>query len=156
MPIPRDLRSFLKEQHIQYHSLYHPSTYTAQQLAHAEHMKGQWIAKSVVLKGGDEFVLAVMPAVYKIDFPLMKKVIGKDELRLATETEIKQLFPDCEVGAIPPCGNLYHLKVVVDESLRANEEIIFSAGTHREAIQMKYSDFEKAVKPTVARFTTHL
>lgn len=156
MPIPRDLRSFLKEQHIQYRSLYHPSTYTAQQLAHAEHMKGQLIAKSVVLRGGDEFLLAVIPAVCKVDFSLMKKVLGEDELRLATETEIKQLFPDCEVGAIPACGNLYHLKVFVDESLRANDEIVFSAGTHREAIQIKYRDFEKAVKPIVALFSTHL
>lgn len=156
MPIPHDLRSFLKEQHIQYRSLYHPSAYTAQQLAHVEHIKGQRIAKSVVLKAGDEFVLAVMPAAYKIDFGLMKKVVGKEELRLATETEIKQLFPDCEIGAIPPFGNIYRLKVFVDESLRANDEIIFSAGTHREAVQMRYDDFEKSVQPTVARFATHL
>ncbi|MEK7791235.1 MAG: YbaK/EbsC family protein [Deltaproteobacteria bacterium] len=156
MPIPRDLRSFLKEHHIRYRSLYHPSIYTAQQLAHIEHMKGQKVAKSVVLKAGDEFILAVLPAAYKVDFTEMKKVLGKNELRLGTETEIRQLFPDCEIGAIPPFGNLYRLKVFADESLRANDEIIFSVGTHREAVQMKYRDFEEAVAPTVARFAVHL
>jgi Ala-tRNA(Pro) deacylase len=156
MPIPRDVRSFLKDHHIQYRSLYHPSTYTAQQLAHVEHIKGQKIAKSVLLKAGDEFVLAVLPAAYKVDFTEMKKVLGKNELRLGTETEMRQLFPDCEIGAIPPLGNLYGIKVFVDESLRANDEIVFSVGTHREALQLKYHDFEEAVKPIVARFAVHL
>ena len=119
-------------------------------------MKGQKVAKSVVLKAGDEFILAVLPAAYKVDFTEMKKVLGKNELRLGTETEIRQLFPDCEIGAIPPFGNLYRLKVFADESLRANDEIIFSVGTHREAVQMKYRDFEEAVAPTVARFAVHL
>ncbi|OGP03512.1 MAG: hypothetical protein A2Z91_07165 [Deltaproteobacteria bacterium GWA2_38_16] len=156
MSIARVLRGLLKEHNVCYETIYHGSSYTAQQLAHSKHIPGQNVTKVVLLKDPNEFIMAVLPACYKVDFSAMKRILGCDELRLATEEEIRKLFPDCEIGAMPPFGEAYHLKVYADEALSKDEYITFSAGTHREAIQMKYEDWAACERPEVKKFALHL
>lgn len=156
MTIPRALRSFLKEHHIQHRTIVHPSTYTAQQLAHSQHVKGEDVLKVVLLKSGDQYVMALLPACYKVDFAGMKKTLGVDELRLGTEDEIRKLFPDCEIGAIPPVAELYHLKLYADESLKKNRKVLFAAGTHREAMRVDFKDLAKWIKPKFGKIASHI
>ena len=155
MPMVHHLRTFLKENHVEYKPVLHASSFTAQQLAHAKHITGEKVAKVVLLKSGIGYVMAVLPACYKVDFSSLKTILGDQELRLATEPEIRKLFPDCEIGAMPPFGNLYDLKVYVDESLARQKDITFSAGTHMDAIEISYADFEKLANPEVKKFATH-
>lgn len=156
MPIPGIVRSFLKDHHIKYEALYHPSSYTAQQLAHVEHITGGAVIKVVLIKSGGESVMVLLPASYKLDFTNLKKVLKNNEIRLCTEEEIRKLFPDCEIGAEPPFGNLYGLKVYADESLLGQKEVLCFAGTHREAMQIKYEDLIKWTKPQTCKVAVHL
>jgi Ala-tRNA(Pro) deacylase len=99
--------------------------------------------------------MAVLPASYYVDFNLLREITGEGNVRLASETEFKDMFPDCEVGAMPPFGNLYNLDVFVAKVLTDDEEIAFNAGNHTEIIQITYRDFEKLVHPKVMKFAVH-
>jgi Ala-tRNA(Pro) deacylase len=151
MPVARGLRDYLKGHRIKFKALRCPTNYSAQQLAHAKHMSGYDVAKVVVLKSGNQFELGVIPACYRISFSKVKKLTGQSDLQLATEAEIKTLFPDCELGAMPPFGNIYHLPVYVDAAFNPKQTITFAAGSHTNAIQMRYKDFSKWVKPKVGK-----
>ena len=105
-----------------------------------------------MLKIGELFVMTVLPANWKVDVSRLKDIFGTSHIRLATEEEFKGLFPDCEVGTMPPFGNLYNMEVYVDQSLTTDEKIVFQAGTHYEAVKLRYTDFAKLVHPTVAEF----
>jgi Ala-tRNA(Pro) deacylase len=153
MSIPPGLKTLLDESHVSYSTVPHTTTYTAQGTAAAMKVSGKDMAKTLVLKAGEETLLAVLPAAHHANLEKLSSVLGK-EVRLATEPEFISLFPDCELGAMPPFGSLYHLPVYVDESLSADEEILFNAGTHREAIRMKYLDFERLAKPTICSFAS--
>jgi len=142
------LKSFLDENKVQYTLMSHSPAYTAQAAAATLHVPGKELAKTVVLRAGEEALLAVLPASFHVDLKKLGGVAGKT-VRLATEQEFGDLFPDCELGAMPPFGSLYNLSVFVDESLAADEEIVFNAGTHRDAIRMRYADFARLAKPTV-------
>lgn len=98
--------------------------------------------------------MAVLSASCKIDFDLLRDSLGADEIELATEREFKDLFPECEIGAMPPFGNLYDMEVFVADTLVDDEEIAFNAGTHTELIKMAYADFERLVEPVVIRCST--
>jgi Ala-tRNA(Pro) deacylase len=148
MSMSARLKSFLDENKVQYTLMSHSPAYTAQAAAATLHVPGKELAKTVVLRAGEETVLAVLPASFHVDLKALSGVVGKT-LRLATEQEFGDLFPDCELGAMPPLGNLYNLRVFVDESLAADEEIVFNAGTHRDAIRMRYADFARLARPTV-------
>ncbi|OGQ14126.1 MAG: hypothetical protein A3B70_04670 [Deltaproteobacteria bacterium RIFCSPHIGHO2_02_FULL_40_11] len=156
MPMARSLYKYLKGHHVSYKNLRCPTNYSAQQLAHAKHISGYDVAKTVVLKTDDGFVVGVTPACYRVDFGKMKKLLGTQELRLATEAEIQKLFPDCELGAMPPFGNIYNVPVYVDQHLKENKAIVFAAGSHTNAIQVKYGDFEKWAKPKLGDFSNPL
>ena len=110
------------------------------------------LAKVVIIKADDRFVMAVLPSKYKVDFERLSDVLGGEHVRLATEGEFQELFPDCGVGAMPPFGNLYGLEVFVDESLAEDEEIVFQAGTHLRVIKLRYQDFADLVHPKVTNF----
>jgi Ala-tRNA(Pro) deacylase len=153
MSIPPGLKTLLEESHVSYLTVPHTTTYTAQGTAAAMKVSGKEMAKTVVLKAGDDTLLAVLPAAHHANLEKLSNVVGK-QVRLATETEFISLFPDCELGAMPPFGSLYHLPVYVDASLSADEEILFNAGTHREAIRMKYLDFERLAQPTICSFAS--
>lgn len=154
MSVAVKLKECLDANKIKYDVLTHPQAYTAQDVAAATQVPGKELAKSVVLKADDRFVLAVLPAPRKVDTEQLQKQLAAREVRMAHESELASLFPGCETGAMPPFGNLYGMAVYVDRSLTQDEEIVFNAGTHVEAIRMNYKDFERLVAPTVADFAT--
>ena len=148
MEIPKRLIKCLKENKVSYEVLHHPEAVTAQRIAQAEHVKGRRHAKVVIVKSGDEHLMMVLPADHHIDLEKIEKAIGKP-VSLGKEQEFKSLFPDCVIGAMPPFGNLYDLPTYVDKSLAEQDYIVFEAGTHTDAIKMRYRDYEKIVKPKV-------
>lgn len=146
------LREYLDREKIPYQREVHRTAYTAQEVAAEEHIPGKIVAKAVVLKVDDHFGMAVLPATARTDLARLKATLGAKEVRLASELAFAGLFPDCEVGAMPPFGNLYGVPVYVDTSLAKDEEIVFNAGTHEETIRMKYADFERLALPKVFDF----
>jgi Ala-tRNA(Pro) deacylase len=147
------LKDYLDENIIKYVEITHSRAYTAQEIAASVHIPGKELAKTVIVRVNDGFAMAVLPASRKINFDRLKNVAGNNEIRLAQEHEFKGLFPDCEVGAMPPFGNLYNLPVYVASALAEDTEIAFNAGTHTDVIKISYSDFEKLVKPTIGTFS---
>lgn len=152
MPVKK-LREFLDSNKIKYVSISHSTAFTAQELAAISHIPGKEIAKTVIIKIDGKMAMAVLPGSYKIDFNELKEVLGAKEVRLAYEIEFKDKFPDCEVGAMPPFGNLYGLSVYVARSLADDEDIAFNGCSHKELIKMKYKDFEQLVKPHIIEFS---
>jgi Ala-tRNA(Pro) deacylase len=153
MPIPAHISQYLDSQHIPYRAFTHSRAYTAQGIAQAQHLSGKKLAKVVVVVRDDkDMIMAVVPASHRVDLERLGQVLNTNRIRLATEEEFKDVFPECELGAMPPLGNLYHLDVWIDESLRSNPAISFNAGTHAEIIQMFFNDFEQLVHPQTASF----
>jgi Ala-tRNA(Pro) deacylase len=147
------LKKFLDENKVPYVTITHSQAFTAQQVAASAHIKGKEMAKTVIIKINDTLAMAVLPATYHVDFHLLKEVTGNENVVLAHESEFKEIFDDCELGAMPPFGNLYNMEVYVAQSLAEDEEIAFNAGTHSELIRMKYSDFNGLVKPKILKFS---
>ncbi|MDX1984392.1 MAG: YbaK/EbsC family protein [Bryobacteraceae bacterium] len=147
------LREFLDQKHVKYITIRHSVAYTAQEIASLTHIPGSELAKTVMVKMDGEMAMAVVPASQRVDLTLLKKVAGVDNVELATETEFKYRFPDCEAGAMPPFGNLYKMPVYSSEDLRLDEDIAFNAGTHSELVRLKYQDYERLVQPRVARIS---
>lgn len=149
MITPR-LQEFLDRHQALYTHKTHRLTYTSKDLAQADHMPPWEVAKTVVFVGDGVFAMAVVPANARVDLDELKKSLGLRSVRLATEDELKALFPDVEVGAMPPFGNLYNdIPVYVDRSLAGEEEIAFNAGTHRDVLHMKFKDFQHYVHPAI-------
>lgn len=153
MPVKK-LQQFLDEHHVKYVTIRHSPAFTAQEAAASAHVPGKELAKTVMVKVGGKMSMVVLPASYPIEFDLLKKVVGGKAVELATEKEFRDMFPDCELGAMPPFGNLYGMEVYSDKHLAEDEEIVFSAGSHAELIRLSYRDFEKLVHPKVARVTS--
>jgi Ala-tRNA(Pro) deacylase len=152
MPIAKRVKKFLEDNGVSYSTTSHPTAYTAQETAASAHIPGREVAKVVILKADDRFVMAVLPAPFQVDLKRFRNVAGASDLSLATEEEFESLFPRCETGAMAPFGNLYELDVFVDRTLAEDEDIYFNAGTHTEIVQMKYSDYETLVRPKLADF----
>jgi Ala-tRNA(Pro) deacylase len=146
------LKDFLDRHNIKYVTISHSLTYTAQEIAASAHIAGKELAKTVMVKTDDKMAMAVLPASYKVDLDRLKKAAGTGKVELANEQEFRDLFPESEVGAMPPFGNLYGMEVFVDESLSQDKEIAFNAGSHTELIKLAYRDFERLVKPKAAKF----
>jgi len=151
MSIAARLKDFLDENPIPYSVMTHTTAYTAQGAAVTMQISGNELAKTVVLWAGEDMILAVLPAPNHVRLDKLAAELGKP-VRLASEEEFNNVFPDCELGAMPPFGSLYNLPMYVDESLAADEMIVFNAGTHRDAIRMRYEDFARLAKPTVWSF----
>lgn len=151
MSISARLKTLLDENKIPYSVMPHQTTYTAQGTAATMQIAAQELAKTVVLLAGDEMILAVLPGQKHVKLHKLSVEFGKP-LRLASELEFSNRFPDCEPGAMPPIGSLYNLPVYMDQSLADDEEIVFNAGTHHDAIRMRYDDFVRLVKPKVCSF----
>jgi Ala-tRNA(Pro) deacylase len=152
MAIPSSISSYLERHGVQYSVLQHPLAYSAQEEAAVTHVPGREWAKAVVCIVDDQPTLAVLPADHLVDLDRFRKACGGRSVRLATEAELRPLYSDCELGAMPPLGPLYKQPVMVDKRLTADPEIVFNAGSHREAIRMRYQDFERLVKPTIGEF----
>ncbi|NIM65392.1 MAG: deacylase [Candidatus Latescibacteria bacterium] len=155
MPVAK-LKDFLNKNKVEYISITHSPAYTAQKIAASAHIPGKELAKTVMVKIDGTMAMTVLPASYKVDFDLLKKAAGAKKIELASEREFKDMFPGCEIGAMPPFGNLYGMEVYVAKSLAEDEEIAFNAGTHTELIKLAYKDFERLVKPKVVQFSAHL
>lgn len=153
MPV-KILKQFLDSNHVKYMSVVHSPAYTAQEVAQSLHMSGRAMAKVVIVELDGDLAMAVLPATRKIVSQDLRDITGCDNVRLASEMEFKSRFPDCEVGAMPPFGNLYGMEVYASEELARNKEIAFNAGSHVEVIRMAYADFERLVEPKVLEFTT--
>ncbi len=143
------LESYLRAQGVRFEVAWHPLAYTAQEVAAAEHVSGYLVAKPVMARCGDRFVMAVLAAPQRLDLSKLSAAVG-EPCRLAEESEFAPLFPDCEVGAHPPFGNLYGLPVYVDRRLAEDPEIVFRCGSHRETMRVAYADFHRLVNPVVA------
>jgi Ala-tRNA(Pro) deacylase len=154
MPILTKLRELLEQEKVPYSVHSHPEAYTALEIAALEHVKGRMLAKVVIVKNvkndAGELVMVVVPADRRVDFRKVAAVLGIEELRLAQESEFRKSFPACEVGSMPPFGNLFGLPVLVDELLAENDEIVFNAGTHTLTAKLQFADFRRLVQPRIA------
>jgi Ala-tRNA(Pro) deacylase len=153
MPV-RKLKEFLDQNGVKYVSITHSPAFTSQEVAQSAHIKGRDFAKTVIVDLDGQLAMAVLPANRKVVLQDLRDVTGSDRARFATEEQFRQLFPECEVGAMPPFGNLYGMEVFVADSLAKEREIAFNAGTHTEVLKLSYADFARLVKPNVLTFTT--
>jgi Ala-tRNA(Pro) deacylase len=149
------LEQYLREQSAAYEVQHHPLAYTAQEVAASEHLPGKELAKTVIVITDDWSVMVVLPATRNVQVSKLATALGASQARLAEEREFQSTFADCEVGAMPPFGNLYGMDVYVDRALSEDERIVFRAGTHTDTMRIKYSDFKRLVKPVVVDIAHH-
>ncbi len=152
MPV-RKLKQFLDANGVKYVSIIHSPAYTAQEVAASVHIPGRAMAKTVIVDLDGELAMAVLPANRRVVLQDLRDLTGSDRVRFASEEAFKSRFPDCEVGAMPPFGNLYDMEVYAAESLSQSREIAFNAGSHEEVIKLAYADFERLANPKVMSFT---
>ncbi|PLX32870.1 MAG: deacylase [Ignavibacteria bacterium] len=154
MPLQR-LKEYLNREGVKYVSIIHSPAFTAQEVAASAHIPGKNIAKTVMVSIDGTMAMAVIPASYAVDFDLLQGALGAKNVKLAHESDFKDRFPDCELGAMPPFGNLYNMEVLVARSLAEDEDIAFNACSHHELIKIAYKDFERIVEPKVFTFSVH-
>ena len=151
MPVQK-LREYLDSHQVKYVVISHSQAFTAPEIAASAHIPGRELAKTVVVKLDDRLAMAVLPSSQQVDFDLLRAVAHVRGAALATEKEFKDRFPECEVGAMPPFGNLYGMDVYVADELTKDEEIAFNAGSHTELVRLAYRDFARLVRPQVVHF----
>jgi Ala-tRNA(Pro) deacylase len=154
--ISKKLKDYLEKNQVPYEVGVHEMLYTAQEIAATLHVPGKELAKVVIVKADGKVVMLVLPASYRVDTKKLKKVLQCKKLGISKEKEFEELFPDCEVGAMPPFGNLYNLDVWVDQVLDEDEFIVFQAGSHVETLKIRYNDYARLVNPRVGDFSVHL
>lgn len=146
------LIDYLDENNVRYFVINHSSAYTASEIAASAHVKGQELAKTVVVKIDGQMNLLILPAKYKVNFDLLKKHTASEEIELAGEEEFSELFPDCLTGAMPPFGNIYGMKTFLDKTLTYDENIAFNAGNHSQLIRLSLQDYVDLTKPDISHF----
>ena len=150
------IQDYLDQMGVNYRLSRHDTTYTAQDLAAAEHVPGRRVIKPVVVKADGEFVMCALPASHRIDLDTLRQQLQVNEIELAEEDELNELFPNCELGAEPPIGKFFGITTLMDESLFADDRVTFQAGTHRDAVTMTLADYRRVAQPEVAYFGKHL
>lgn len=140
------LKEFLESHQVKYVSLMHSPAFTSQEVAASAHVSGKQFAKTVIVKAPEGLAMVVLPANQQVNFSALSAQLG-GEVDLARESEFKNKFPDCEVGAMPPFGNLFDVPVYVAASLSDHDHIVFNAGSHAELMQVAFADFKRLVKP---------
>ncbi len=150
------LKTFLDSKSVKYVSIMHSKAYTASEVAAQTHIPGREMAKTIMVSADGAMVMVVLPAPAFISMDTLKYVFDAEDVHLATEQEFTYLFPDCEVGAMPPFGYLYGMHVYVADELSEDHVIAFNAGTHSQLIQMAYHDFERLVHPRTLEFARAL
>jgi len=146
----RKLKELLDNENIPYEVIRHSPAYTAHEIAQSAHVPGKILAKTIIVKNSKgQMCMIVMSAKDKINFQHLERALSGDHLELATEREFQDKFPECEIGAMPPFGNLYNMDVYVDENLTHDNELVFNAGSHSELIRMNYQDYNRLVRPKV-------
>ena len=156
MSVTSSIHQYLGEAQVPYTVLPHKPAYTAEREAAAAHVPGRDWAKVVICVADEKPIQAVLPAPSVVNLDRLRAVAGAKAIRLAAEDEVRVLFPDCELGAMPPFGPLYGQRVFVDAELAREPHIVFNAGTHTAAIRMRYAHFAATTKPTVGRFAERL
>ncbi len=146
------IREYLRKQSIPFSVILHAPAPSASRVAQAVHLSGQKVAKAVLFRSGTDFLLAVLPATHRVSLGRLAEVLGRPDVRLATEEELDRVFPDCEHGALPPFGRLYGLQTIVDSSLAASGEILIEGNFRHEGLRMRFRDFEQVESPQRARF----
>ncbi len=149
MSIATQVRDFMELNEVDYEVIAHPVTYTAQETAASVHRPGKEVVKPVLVTDGENYALAVVDAPHQVDLDKFARVSGMEGAVLSDEAVMRELFPDCEPGAMPPFGNLYGIKVYCDSHLEQDDTITFNACTHYEAVRMKWEDFKRIVKPVI-------
>jgi Ala-tRNA(Pro) deacylase len=152
MPVAT-LKQFLDEHQIRYVTVRHSPAFTAQEVAASAHISGYEMAKTVMIKVDGKVAMAVLPAPLHVDLRQLRELTGAAAVELATESEFKSLFPECELGAMPPFGRLYGMETYVAQRLTEDEYIAFNAGTHTELIRMRFRDFERLAEPQILAFS---
>jgi len=146
------LIDFLDEKEIKYVVINHSSAYTTSEIAASAHIKGQELAKTVIVKIDKELAMIVLPVKYKINFQMLRDYTGQENIELAEEKEFASLFPGCETGAMPPFGNIFGMKTYLDKTLTYDEEIAFNAGNFHQLIRLGFSDYMRLVRPEITHF----
>ena len=153
MPIVKKLRELFDEAEVSYEVYNHPLAYTAQEIAAKQHFSGKVMAKVVMLKVDGALAMAVLMGSDKVSLATVRESLNAREVQLATEDDFVARFPDCEIGAMPPFGNLFGMPVYVDPALEKDEYIYFNAGNHVQTVRLSYKDYERLVHPRVIRMT---
>lgn len=147
------LATYFQRHGVSFSVVTHPEAFTAQEVAAVEHVPGRKFVKVVIVRGDDSLAMLCLPASFDVDLDASAGVLGCKEVRLATEDEFSDTFPDCEVGAMPPFGNLYDVPVYLDETVLDDDRIIFNACNHHETFEISRADYVDLVKPEVTRFS---
>lgn len=147
------LREYLESHNVRYTVIEHSPEYTAQESAASAHIPGDQLAKTVMIKIDGKMAMAVLPAPNRVNFDRLKEFASAKQVELASEDEFKDMFPDCDLGAMPPFGNLYGMDVFAEQSLSEEIEIAFCAGSHTELIRLSFTDFVRLAKPKVLGFS---
>lgn len=145
------LKEYLDDHQVTYSVIQHTPAYTAPEIAATSHIPGKLLAKVVIVKLDGRFAMVVEPANRRVNLKSLEDLLGGRKVELASEYEFKDRFPDCELGAMPPFGNLYDMDVYVDEVFTKDNQIAFNAGNHTELIKMSFADFEKLVNPNILK-----
>jgi Ala-tRNA(Pro) deacylase len=155
MSIADTLRSFLTEHGVEYDLVHHSHTAGSMETAEAAHVSGERLAKAVVLGDEDGYLMAVLPATHRLQLGWVHRTLNRN-LGLVTEEELRSLFTDCDLGAIPACGTPYGLKMVVDDSLKDQPEVFFEAGDHEDLVHMSAGQYQKLTQGAeFGRFSQH-
>jgi Ala-tRNA(Pro) deacylase len=150
------LEAYLTGSRVEYEILPHREVFTTPAVASELHEKGAYVAKAFIAWSDGKLVMLVLPAHAHVDIDQVKKMLQAKSVRQAREDEFKDIFPDCEVGAMPPFGNLYGVPVYLDHSLSRVPHLVFQAGSHRAALKVLTSDYLRLVLPTIGDFTRQL
>ena len=151
-----NVQNYLDQMGVNYRLSRHDTTYTAQDLAAAEHIPGRKVIKPVIVKADGQFVMCAVPASHRVDLETLRDQLQARDVELAQEDELQRIFPECELGAEPPIGRMFGIPTLMDESLFADDRVTFQAGTHQDAVTMSLADYRRVAMPEVAYFGKHL
>lgn len=153
MNIPARLAKFLKKHKVDYEIVDHPAAFTSCETAEAGHIAGSKLAKVVMARAGGRDVMLVLPSTRTVDLLKLSAFLDTGAVRIEVEKEFEDLFPNCEPGAMPPFGNLYHLPCYVDISLTDEGTLFFNAGSHNRCIHLATDDFLRISKAKIGDFS---
>jgi len=147
-----NVERLLSDQRVPFVRLVHGEVYTSQELAEREHVPGMKVAKPVLVRADDEYILCVLPASARVDLDRIARLSGHRNAALASEAEMLEIFDDCELGAEPPFGEPYGVPTWMDASLKADDYVVFQSGRHSEAVKIARTDYERLARPRVMEF----
>lgn len=150
------IRSYLQEHAVDFDFLLHRPAHSAAHLAGTLHVEGRSVAKGVLVRADDSFVLAVVPATHRIDLNRLAMALGAHDVRIAPESEVERIFNDCEPGALPPFGRLYGLTTILDTDLADRTELTFVANLCHEGVRMRLTDYRALEAPLAGHFSEAL